>query len=68
MRAAARVYDVATTRMFVRSREEVLPLVRGLEAVAPGLVWTPEWRPEPGEQVLAQPSDCYYYALVARKP
>jgi hypothetical protein len=68
VRDAARVYDAATTRMFVRSREEVLALVRGLEVVAPGLVWTPEWRPEPGEQVLARPSDCYYYALVARKP
>jgi S-adenosyl methyltransferase len=69
MRApAARVYDAATTRMFVRSREEVLALVRGLDVVAPGLVWTPEWRPEPGEQVLARPSGCYYYALVARKP
>ena len=68
VRAAARVYDAATTRMFVRSREEVLALVRGLEVVAPGLVWTPEWRLEPSEQVLAQPSDCYYYALVARKP
>jgi hypothetical protein len=68
VRAAARVYDAATTRMFVRSQEEVLALVRGLDVVAPGLVWTPEWRPEPGEQVLARPSDCYYYALVARKP
>jgi S-adenosyl methyltransferase len=68
VRDAARVYDAATTRMFVRSREEVLALVRGLEVVAPGLVWTPEWRPEPGEQVLARPGDCYYYALVARKP
>jgi len=68
VRAAARVYDAATTRMFVRSREEVLALVHGLDVVAAGLVWTPEWRPEPGEQALARPSDCYYYALVARKP
>jgi hypothetical protein len=68
VRDAARVYDAATTRMFVRSREEVLALVRGLDVVPPGLVWTPEWRPEPGEQVVARPSDCYYYALVARKP
>jgi hypothetical protein len=67
-RAAARVYDAATTRMLVRSREEVLALVPGLEVVEPGLVWTPEWRPEPGEQVPARPSDCYSYALVARKP
>ena len=27
-----------------------------------------DMRPEPGEQVLARPSDCHYYALVARKP
>jgi len=67
-RDAARVYDAATTRMFVRSRAEVLALARGLDAVEPGLVWTPEWHPEPGEQVPARPSDCYYYALVARKP
>ncbi|MGH3202876.1 MAG: hypothetical protein ACRDP5_12610 [Streptosporangiaceae bacterium] len=26
------------------------------------------WRPEPGEQVLARPSDGSCYALVARKP
>jgi hypothetical protein len=68
VRAAARVYNAATTRMFVRSRAEVLALVRELDIVEPGLVWTPEWHPEPGEQIPARPSDCYYYALVARKP
>jgi S-adenosyl methyltransferase len=68
VRAAAQVYDAATTRLFVRGREQVLALVHDLDVVAPGLVWTPEWRPEPGEQALARPSDCYYYALVARKP
>jgi S-adenosyl methyltransferase len=68
VRAAARVYDAATTRMFVRSREEVAALVPGLDVVKPGLVWTPQWRPEPGEQAPAQPSDGYCYALVARKP
>ncbi len=67
-RDAARVYDAATTRMFVRSRAGVLALVRGLDVVEPGLVWTPEWHPEPGEQIPARPSDCYCYALVARKP
>ena len=68
VKAAARVYDAATTPMYVRSRAEVLGLVRGLDLVQPGLVWTPEWHPEPGEQIPARPSDCYYYALVARKP
>ena len=68
VKVAARVYDAATTRMHVRSRVEVLALVRGLELVEPGLVWTPEWHPEPGERLPDRPSDSYYYALVARKP
>ena len=49
-------------------RAEVLGLVRGLDLVEPGLVWTPEWHPEPGGHVTERPSDCYYYALMARKP
>jgi S-adenosyl methyltransferase len=65
--AAARVYEAATTPMYVRSRAEVLALAPGLELVEPGLVWTSEWRPEPGEHVPDHPSDSYYYALVARK-
>jgi hypothetical protein len=65
--AAARVYQAATTPMYVRSRAEVLALVPGLELVEPGLVWTPEWHPEPGEDLPDHPSDSYYYALVARK-
>jgi S-adenosyl methyltransferase len=67
VRAAARVWDAATTRVFVRSRAQVQALVRGMEAVEPGLVWTPQWHPEPAEQVARSPSDSsYYYALVAR--
>ena len=65
---AARVWEAATTRVFVRSRAEVLAFASDLDVVEPGLVWTPEWHPEPGEQVEGSPSDCYYYALVARKP
>jgi S-adenosyl methyltransferase len=68
VKAAARVFDEATMRMYVRSRAEVLALVRGLEPVPPGLVWTPQWRPEPGESLPGRPSDSYTYALVARKP
>jgi S-adenosyl methyltransferase len=68
VRAAARVWDAATTRLFVRSRAEVLGLARGLDVVEPGLVWTQEWRPDPGEQITVRPSDSYYCALVARKP
>jgi hypothetical protein len=65
---AVRVYEEATTRMFVRPKADVLKLVDGMELLAPGLVWTPEWRPDPGDDIPADPSDSYYYALAARKP
>jgi hypothetical protein len=66
--AAAKVYDEATAQAYVRSHDDVLALVRGLDLVEPGVVWTPQWRPEPGAVVPACPGDFYYYALVARKP
>ena len=63
---AANVYRQATTTMHVRTREHVRSLVEGMELVEPGLVWTPEWRPGPDDPQMDRPSDCYYYALVAR--
>ncbi|GIF52604.1 hypothetical protein Afe04nite_71430 [Asanoa ferruginea] len=32
-----------------RTREEVLRFFDGLQLVEPGLVWVPQWRPEPGD-------------------
>lgn len=65
---AAKVYDEATVQAHVREHDEVLELVRGLELVEPGMVWTPQWHPEPGAEIPAHPEDFFYYALVARKP
>jgi SAM-dependent methyltransferase len=65
---AAMIYEGATTRLHPRTRAEILRLVDGLELVEPGLVWTPLWRPDPGDEIPENPSDSYYYALVARKP
>jgi S-adenosyl methyltransferase len=65
---AAKVYDEATAQAHVRDHDEVLALVRGLELVEPGMVWTPQWRPEPGAEIPAHPERFFYYALVARKP
>jgi S-adenosyl methyltransferase len=64
---AANVYDEATAQSFPRRRDEVLALVRGLELVEPGMVWLPQWRPEPGAELPARPEEFYGYALVARK-
>jgi hypothetical protein len=65
---AAKVYDEATAQAHVRSHDDVLALVRGLDLVEPGMVWTPQWHPEPGVEIPARPADSLYYALVARKP
>ncbi|HEY1625304.1 MAG TPA: SAM-dependent methyltransferase [Streptosporangiaceae bacterium] len=65
---AAKVYEEATTKMFVRTKTKVLEMVSGLDLVEPGLVWTPQWRPDPGDNAPANPADSYYYALAARKP
>jgi hypothetical protein len=65
---AAKVYDEATAQAHIRSRQDVLALVRGLDLVEPGMVWTPQWHPEPGVEIPARPADSLYYALVARKP
>jgi S-adenosyl methyltransferase len=60
-----RIFDEATERAHVRSRAEVRRLVAGLEMVEPGLVWPPEWRPDPGEPVSANAAEAYYCVVVA---
>ncbi len=65
---AARVYDGATARAHVRGHDDVLALVRGLDLVEPGMVWTPLWHPAPGAEIPAHPEHFYSYALLARKP
>jgi len=58
----------AVHRVHERSRDEVLKLVDGLELVPPGLVWLPEWRPDPGTEQPEDVTQAYFYAVVARKP
>jgi S-adenosyl methyltransferase len=67
VREAAAVYKEATTTMHIRTKAQVLGLVEGMELAEPGIVWTPQWRPDPGGTVPEDPSECYYYALAARK-
>jgi hypothetical protein len=65
---AAKVFDRATTPAHVRSGTGIAKLVIGLDVIEPGLVWTPQWRPEPGTAVPANARESYYCAVVARKP
>jgi hypothetical protein len=64
----ARAFDGATERAHVRSRADVAKLSAGLEIVEPGLVWPPQWRPDPGDAVPANDAASYYCVIVARKP
>jgi hypothetical protein len=44
----------AATTGRLRSRSEIGQFFAGLEFVEPGLVWVPEWRPEPGESEIPE--------------
>lgn len=63
-----RLFRRATEQVRIRTRSEVAELVAGLEIVEPGLVWLPEWRPEPGTPMPDNVAESYYCAVVARKP
>jgi hypothetical protein len=62
-----RVFDEATQQAHVRSRDGVAKLVAGMEIIEPGLVWPPEWRPDPGNEVPGNAAESYYCVVVARK-
>ncbi len=63
-----RVFDEATEQAHVRSRSDIARLVTGMEIVEPGLVWPPEWRPDPGQEIPVNAAEAYYCVVVARKP
>ena len=65
---AAAVYRQSTSSAHVRGREHIERLVEGLDLVEPGIVWLPQWRPGPDAEPVPNPSEAYFYALVARKP
>jgi O-methyltransferase involved in polyketide biosynthesis len=65
-----RLFDQATESARVRSGQEILQLVAGLDLVEPGMVFLPRWRPEldPDEHSPGEQAGSIYYGLVARKP
>jgi hypothetical protein len=62
------IMEEATAQVHERSRARVQALLGGLDLVEPGLVWLPEWRPDPGTEPPDDPSEAFIYAAVARKP
>jgi len=51
-----------------RTPAEIMRFLEGLELVEPGLVWTPQWRPESPDDVGDDPESSLVMAAVARKP
>jgi hypothetical protein len=42
-------------------------MVAGLDLVEPGLVWAPQWHPDPDAAPDEDPGRSHVYAVVARK-
>lgn len=62
------LYKDSQSPVFQRPYRQVAALFDGWELVAPGIVFTPEWRPEPGGEPVPDPERGFCYAGVARKP
>ena len=62
------LYQRTATPMTMRTREQVERLFDGWELVEPGLVYLPQWRPEPGGPELDRPERMPGLAGVGRKP
>jgi hypothetical protein len=68
-RAGETVYNRSVSAgIHFRSRAEILRFFDGFEFVDPGLVYTPQWRPEAPEDVPGDPSKSWVLAGVGRKP
>ena len=71
MADAVEFFRSVNTFMVPRRHAEVAGLVRGLEPVPPGVVFTACWRPEPGEAAAydnVNLDQLGHYAVIARKP
>jgi O-methyltransferase involved in polyketide biosynthesis len=69
--AVVEVYQHTVTPGGPRTREEILAFFDGCELVEPGLVWLPQWRPEPGvpipDEFREQPQRAWLLGGVARR-
>lgn len=65
---AVQLYRTSSTPGVRRTREEIAGFFDGLELVEPGLVWTPQWRPESPDDVGEHPETSLVVAGVGRKP
>jgi hypothetical protein len=62
------LYQRTATPMTMRPQERIEQLFDGWELVPPGLVYLPQWRPEPGTPAMDRPERMPGLAGVGRKP
>jgi SAM-dependent methyltransferase len=62
------LYQRTATPMTMRNREQVQRFFDGYELVEPGLVYLPQWRPDPGMSGVDRPERMTGLAGVGRKP
>jgi hypothetical protein len=62
-----RLYETSANPGVRRTPEEIKSFFDGLELVEPGLVWTPQWRPDSQDDVPDDPESALVMAGVARK-
>ncbi|MPZ86273.1 MAG: hypothetical protein GEV28_40245 [Actinophytocola sp.] len=62
------MYEESTTPGGGRTIEQVTEFMTGTELLEPGVVWTPEWRPEADTDVGDHPELSFVYAAVGHKP
>jgi hypothetical protein len=68
MRAAIEVFKNSRDPIFPRTREEIMRMFGDFELIEPGLVYTPQWRPERPADAQLDASKSNLYAGVAIKP
>jgi hypothetical protein len=65
---AVELYRDTTNPLHLRSADELAALMSGFDLVEPGVVFTPEWRPDDPADVGPAPERAGILAVVGRKP
>ncbi|MBP2474278.1 SAM-dependent methyltransferase [Crossiella equi] len=61
------LYNNSPNKVTTRTSAEITAFLGDFEVLEPGLVFTPEWRPEVPSDVPEQPELAGFYAIVGRK-
>jgi hypothetical protein len=62
-----RLFQRTAHPLIDRNRGQILTLLSGLDLIDPGLVWAPQWRPDPTTDATEHPERTSVLAAVARR-